>query len=126
MLLTVLRQPVLRSLLLGLVLAAPAYWLLRAGMPGFYANHLAGVPGLPLSCTGALTHTISQVAWAWLGIGSIWSYLGHTRHLVRATPAGYWATCLMWLLYAGLCWLAYLLYDSWPDDIVPGREPFFG
>jgi len=126
MLPSVLRQPVCRSLLIGVLIAGPAYWLLLAGRPGYYQEHLAGVPGLPLICTGSLTHTISKLAWTWIGVGIIWSYLGHTRHLTRATPAGYWANCLMWLLYAGLCWLAYLLYDSWPDDIVPGREPFLG
>jgi hypothetical protein len=43
-LLAVSRQPVLRSLLLGLLIAGPAHWLLRAGMQGFYQEHLAGEP----------------------------------------------------------------------------------
>lgn len=126
MLRSFLSQPLAKSLLIGLLIAGPAYWLLLAGMPGFYHEHLAGLPGLPPICTRSVTVTITQMAWAWIGAGIAGSYWGYTRHLVRSSPAGYWAYCLMWLLYIGLFWLGGLLYFSWPDEIVPGREPFFG
>ncbi|RZJ94610.1 MAG: hypothetical protein EOO60_02670 [Hymenobacter sp.] len=112
-------------MLIGLILAVPAWGLMRAGLPRFYYTHLAGLPGLPPVYVGGVTAITSKLAWAWIGLGISWSYGWHTRRLLRSTPAGRWAYRFMWLLYTWLFMLAGLVYFSIPD-YTPSDEPFFG
>lgn len=122
--LSFLRGPVVRSLLIGIVALGGTVVLRCVSGAGFYDRHVAGLPGLPTNLSYDGIVLVYQMGWAWIALSIVGSYVWHTRHLDRKTVAGTGAEVLMWLLYALLLLLALLMWVFMPEPYVPGQPHF--
>jgi hypothetical protein len=119
-------NPVLRSLLIGVLTVGVAVMFVMTCFTGIYSSVLGGRFGLPTNLFRYQIITIAQIGWAWVGLSIVGSYVWHTRRLNRTTTAGKAADVMMWQQYILLLLLALLLYLAIPNAAKPGTEPFFG
>jgi hypothetical protein len=119
-------NPVLRSLLLGVLTVGVAVMFVITCFRGTYSPVLGGLFGLPSILFRDQIITIAQIGWAWISLSIVGSYAWHTWHLDRTTHLGKLADEIMWIQYVVLLLLALLLYLAIPNEAKPGTEPFFG
>jgi hypothetical protein len=121
-----LSNPVLRSLLLGMLTVGIAVMFVITCFPGLYSPVLGGLFGLPSGLFRDQIITIAQIGWAWISLSIVGSYVWHTWDLDRTTHLDKLADEIMWIQYVVLLLLALLLYLAIPNAAKPGTEHFFG
>jgi len=121
-----LSNPVLRSVLIGVLTVGVAVMFVITCFTGLYSLVLGGLFGLPTNLFRDQIITIAQIGWAWVALSIVGSYVWHTWHLDRTTRLGTLADSMMWFQYVVLLLLALLMYMGIPNEAKPGTEPFFG
>jgi hypothetical protein len=119
------RNPILRSLLIGVLTVGGTMLLIKQSLPGTYDPEVYKMLGFRPGPFRSDRITIVQVGCAWVALSIIGSYIWHTRRLDRTTAAGKSADALMWLQYILLLLLALFMWMSLPSG-EPSTEPFFG